>query len=60
MTRHIILTILFALGLARTAGIALGEWRARRHGAATQPYKMKYHALWSLLFAYLIYTQWSE
>lgn len=57
MTRHILLTILFGIGILYSLYEIIKEWKTK--GEKT-PYKMKYYSLLLILFAYLIYIQFFD
>lgn len=62
MNRQIILSIVFAIGVFYSIYEVIREWRCNKQKStkATVTYKMKYYALWTVVFAYLIYMELTE
>lgn len=55
MIRHIILTILFSLGFLYSIYEIIKEWKSKKEKT---PYKMKYYALWAVVYVELLYIQY--
>lgn len=55
MTRQIILTILFGLGFLNSIYEIIREWKSKQE---RMPYKIKYYALWAVIYNYLVSIQY--
>lgn len=57
MSHKIILSIVFGAGIVYYIYVAIKEWTSKKE---KNYYKIKYYSLWSIIFAYLIYMQYTD
>lgn len=65
MTKEIVLTVVFALGILWYSVDIFRDWKREdqdgdESGVGRVSYKIKYKSLWILIFAYLISLQWTS
>ena len=59
MIRHIILTVLFSLGLIYSVYEVIKEYKSSDRKPYDENYKKRYYLLLSALYLYLILAQWN-
>lgn len=57
MIRNIILSIVFGAGIVYYLYVAIKELTSKKE---KNYYKIKYYSLWAIIFAYLIYMQYTD
>lgn len=61
MIRQTILSIAFAIGILYSVYEVISEYKTNKRKTTKKivTYKMRYYSLWIIIFAYLVYSQWT-